>query len=64
LITVGAFFTDEKKYCSNHFQDAFEIVSLTGTIGVPVCGTISEPMFCEEMMGFCHAGAVIRRCAN
>lgn len=30
--TVGVFFTDEKKYYSNRFQGAYEIVSLTGTI--------------------------------
>ena len=30
--TVGLFDTEEKKYHSNHFQGAFEIVSLTGTI--------------------------------
>lgn len=31
-LTVGVFDTAEKKYYSNHFQGAFEIVSLTGTI--------------------------------
>ena len=30
--TVGVYNTEEKKYYSNHFQGAFEIVSLTGTI--------------------------------
>ena len=30
--TVGVFFTNEKKYYSNRFQGAYEIVSLTGTI--------------------------------
>ena len=30
--TVGVFDTAEKKYCSNSFQGAFEIVSLWGTI--------------------------------
>jgi len=30
--TVGIFDTVEKKYYSNHFQGAYEIVSLTGTI--------------------------------
>ena len=30
--TVGVFHTDEKKYYSNRFRGAFEIVSLTGTI--------------------------------
>ena len=30
--TVGVFDTTEKKYYSNHFEGAFEIVSLTGTI--------------------------------
>ena len=30
--TVGVYKVDEKKYCSNHFEGAFEIVSLTGTI--------------------------------
>lgn len=30
--TVGVFHTDEKKYYSNSFQGAFEIVSLTGTV--------------------------------
>ena len=30
--TVGVFFTNEKKYHSNRFQGAYEIVSLTGTI--------------------------------
>ena len=30
--TVGLFNTAEKRYQSNHFQGAFEIVSLTGTI--------------------------------
>ncbi len=30
--TVGVFNTAEKKYCSNEFEGAFEIVSLTGTI--------------------------------
>ena len=30
--TVGVFDTTEKKYYSNTFQGAFEIVSLTGTI--------------------------------
>lgn len=30
--TVGVFHTDEKKYYSNRFQGAYEIVSLTGTI--------------------------------
>ncbi len=30
--TVGVFKTDEKKYYSNHFEGAFEITSLTGTI--------------------------------
>ncbi len=30
--TVGVYNTAEKKYYSNHFQGAFEIVSLTGTI--------------------------------
>ena len=32
--TVGVFHTDEKKYYSNRFQGAFEIVSLTGTVSV------------------------------
>ena len=31
-ITVGVFNTVEKKYYSNHFEGAFEIVSLTGTV--------------------------------
>lgn len=31
-LTVGVFNTAEKKYYSNHFQGAYEIVSLTGTI--------------------------------
>ena len=30
--TVGVFFTNEKKYYSNRFQGAYEIVSLTGNI--------------------------------
>ena len=30
--TVGVYKVDEKKYYSNHFRGAFEIVSLTGTI--------------------------------
>ena len=30
--TVGVFNTEEKKYYSNRFQGAFEIVSLTGTV--------------------------------
>ena len=30
--TVGVFFTNEKKYYSNRFQGAYEIVSLTGII--------------------------------
>ncbi len=30
--TVGLFSTSEKKYFSNHFEGAYEIVSLTGTI--------------------------------
>ena len=30
--TVGVYKVDEKKYYSNHFEGAFEIVSLTGTI--------------------------------
>ena len=30
--TVGVYNVPEKKYCSNHFEGAFEIVSLTGTI--------------------------------
>lgn len=30
--TVGVFDTEEKKYYSNRFQGAFEIVSLTGTV--------------------------------
>ncbi|MBQ9663414.1 MAG: DNA-binding protein [Oscillospiraceae bacterium] len=30
--TVGVFNTAEKKYYANHFEGAFEIVSLTGTI--------------------------------
>ena len=30
--TVGVYRVDEKKYYANHFQGAFEIVSLTGTI--------------------------------
>ena len=30
--TVGVFFANEKKYYSNRFQGAYEIVSLTGTI--------------------------------
>ena len=30
--TVGVYNTAEKKYYSNHFEGAFEIVSLTGTI--------------------------------
>lgn len=30
--TVGVFNTDEKKYYSNSFTGAFEIVSLTGTV--------------------------------
>ena len=30
--TVGVYNTTEKKYYSNHFEGAFEIVSLTGTI--------------------------------
>ena len=30
--TVGVFFTNEKKYYSNRFQGAYEIVSLTGTL--------------------------------
>ena len=32
--TVGVYNTAEKKYYSNHFEGAFEIVSLTGTITV------------------------------
>ena len=31
-VTVGVFKTDEKKYYSNQFRGAFEIVSLTGTV--------------------------------
>ena len=31
-LTVGVFDTGEKKYYSNRFQGAYEIVSLTGTI--------------------------------
>ena len=30
--TVGVYKVDEKKYYSNHFEGAYEIVSLTGTI--------------------------------
>jgi len=30
--TVGVYKVDEQKYYSNHFEGAFEIVSLTGTI--------------------------------
>ena len=30
--TTGVYKTDEKKYYSNRFQGAFEIVSLTGTV--------------------------------
>ena len=30
--TVGVYNTGEKKYYSNHFEGAFEIVSLTGTV--------------------------------
>ena len=30
--TVGVYNTAEKKYYSNHFQGAYEIVSLTGTV--------------------------------
>ena len=30
--TVGVYNTEEKKYYSNHFEGAFEIVSLTGTV--------------------------------
>ena len=30
--TVGVYNTEEKKYYSNHFQGAYEIVSLTGTV--------------------------------
>ena len=30
--TVGVYKVDEQKYYSNHFQGAYEIVSLTGTI--------------------------------
>ena len=30
--TVGVFNTDEKKYYANHFEGAFEIVSLVGTV--------------------------------
>ena len=30
--TVGVFNTAEKKYYANHFEGAFEIVSLTGTV--------------------------------
>ena len=30
--TVGVYNTSEKKYYSNHFEGAFEIVSLTGTV--------------------------------
>ena len=30
--TVGVFKTDEKKYYANHFEGAFEIVSLVGTV--------------------------------
>ena len=30
--TVGVYRVDEKKYYANHFEGAFEIVSLTGTI--------------------------------
>ena len=30
--TVGVYNTAEKKYCANHFEGAFEIVSLTGTV--------------------------------
>ncbi|MBR1893133.1 MAG: DNA-binding protein [Lachnospiraceae bacterium] len=30
--TVGVYNTTEKKYYSNHFEGAFEIVSLTGTV--------------------------------
>ena len=31
-ITVGVFYTQEKKYYSNHFTGDMEIVSLTGTV--------------------------------
>jgi predicted DNA-binding protein with PD1-like motif len=30
--TVGVYNTAEKKYYANHFEGAFEIVSLTGTV--------------------------------
>ena len=30
--TVGVYKVDEQKYYSNHFQGAYEIVSLTGTV--------------------------------
>ena len=30
--TVGVYRVDEKKYYANHFEGAFEIVSMTGTI--------------------------------
>ena len=30
--TVGVYNTTEKKYYSNHFEGAFEIISLTGTV--------------------------------
>ena len=32
--TVGVFLPSEKRYVPNHFSGAYEIVSLTGTIGV------------------------------
>ena len=39
--TVGVFDTVEKKYYSNRFQGAYEIVSLTGTTALPAIGRSS-----------------------
>ena len=40
--TAGVFKTDEKKYLSNEFEGAFEIVSLTGTIN-----TMNGEFYCH-----------------
>ena len=40
--TAGVFKTDEKKYLSNEFEGAYEIVSLTGTIN-----TMNGEFYCH-----------------
>ena len=57
--TVGVFKTDEKKYYSNHFEGAFEITSLTGTISK---GRSHLHITLSDDRGQCIGGHLERGC--